>query len=187
MIPSKKCSSAIYRTSLPFDCVFILLKCLFYSSFKCNKVRHDFNWARREIMQNQALKVPSFLIFILTLPALCGAAIPLDQNSAFNTGLNPQMAVFNIKDYGATGNKTDSAQAAIQKAIDACAEAGGGMVYVPPGEYSSGTIHLRSHVRFFVEAGATIYSIKDKNAFDKDALRIVIHRFPLLDDPPLRL
>lgn len=79
-------------------------------------------------------------------------------------------AVYNVKDYGATGKKTGSGQAAIQKAIDACAAAGGGMVYVPPGEYSTGTLYLRSHVRFYVESGATIYSIKDKDAFSKDAL-----------------
>jgi polygalacturonase len=78
--------------------------------------------------------------------------------------------VFNVRDYGATGRKADNARTAIQKAVDACAAAGGGMVYVPPGEYSSGTIHLRSHVRFFTEAGATVYSIHDKSLFDKDAL-----------------
>jgi hypothetical protein len=44
------------------------------------------------------------------------------------------------------------------------------MVYVPPGEYTTGTLHLRSHLRFYVEAGATIYSIKDKSAFSKEAL-----------------
>jgi polygalacturonase len=80
------------------------------------------------------------------------------------------LRVFNVKDYGATGRKADNAQAAIQKAVDACAAAGGGLVYVPPGDYSSGTIHLRSHVRLFVEAGATVYSIHDKALFDKDAL-----------------
>jgi hypothetical protein len=88
----------------------------------------------------------------------------------YSFGSETGMAVFNIKDFGATGKKADSAQAAIQKAIDACASAGGGMVYVPPGNYSTGTLHLRSHVRFYVEAGATIFSRKDKNAFDKDAL-----------------
>ncbi len=82
----------------------------------------------------------------------------------------PGQAVFNVRDFGATGLKAGSAQAAIQKAVDACAAAGGGTVYVPPGEYSSGTIFLRSRVRFLVEAGATIYSIKDKAAFPKDAL-----------------
>jgi len=81
-----------------------------------------------------------------------------------------KMAVFNVKDFGATGLKADNATPAIQRAVNACAAAGGGLVYVPPGEYSSGTIHLRSRIRFFIEAGATVYSIKDKNAFDKDAL-----------------
>ena len=79
-------------------------------------------------------------------------------------------AVFNIRDFGATGVKDDLAQEAIQKAVDACAAAGGGMVLVPPGDYTSGTIHLRSHVRLFVEAGATVFSIHDKSCFDKDAL-----------------
>jgi hypothetical protein len=87
---------------------------------------------------------------------------------SFDSGTG--IAVFNIKEFGATGKKADSAQSAIQKAINACASAGGGMVYVPPGNYSTGTLHLRSHVRFYVEAGATIFSRKDKNAFDKDAL-----------------
>jgi hypothetical protein len=77
---------------------------------------------------------------------------------------------FNVRDFGATGMKSQNAKEAIQAAIDACGRAGGGLVYVPPGEYSTGTLHLRSRVRFFVEAGATIYSIKDKSAFDRDAL-----------------
>jgi hypothetical protein len=78
--------------------------------------------------------------------------------------------VFNVRDYGATGEKSQNARQAIQKAIEACAAAGGGLVYFPPGDYSTGTIHLRSHVRIFIEAGATVYSIKDKSAFDRDAL-----------------
>lgn len=78
--------------------------------------------------------------------------------------------VFNVKAFGATGIKEDLAQEAIQKAIDACAGAGGGTVLVPPGQYTSGTIHLRSHIRLFVEAGARIYSLHDKSRFDKDAL-----------------
>lgn len=75
-------------------------------------------------------------------------------------------AIFNVKDYGATGNKADDARAAIQKAIDTCAAAGGGVVYLPPGEYTSGTLHLRSHVRFRIEAGATLFASPDPNAYD---------------------
>ena len=81
-------------------------------------------------------------------------------------------AVFNVKDFGATGRKTDDAHAAIQKAVDACAEAGGGMVYLPPGEYSSGTIKLKSHVRFHIEAGATLFASLNRKSFDKGALTL---------------
>lgn len=79
-------------------------------------------------------------------------------------------ALFNVRDYGATGRKADDAKAAIQKAIDACAAAGGGMVYIPSGDYTSGTLHLRSHVRLHIEAGATLFASKDESAYDKASL-----------------
>ena len=73
---------------------------------------------------------------------------------------------FNVKDYGATGIKSDDARPALQKAIDACGRAGGGRVYVPPGEYTSGQLHLRSGVRLYVEAGAIIYATLDSSQYD---------------------
>jgi polygalacturonase len=79
-------------------------------------------------------------------------------------------SVFNIKDYGATGRKSDDARTAIQKAIDTAGAAGGGTVYLPPGEYTSGTLHLRSHVRVLIDSGATLYASLDGKAFDKAAL-----------------
>ncbi len=78
-------------------------------------------------------------------------------------------ATFNVKDYGASGIKADNAQKAIQSAIDACAKAGGGRVYVPPGDYTTGTLFLRSHVRFFIEAGATIYASRDHSIYSLPA------------------
>lgn len=77
---------------------------------------------------------------------------------------------FNVREFGATGVKNDDARPAIQAAIDACAAAGGGMVYLPPGAYTSGTLHLRSRVRLHLEAGATLYSSKNPEHFDKRAL-----------------
>ncbi len=82
----------------------------------------------------------------------------------------PSASAFNVRDFGATGVKDDLAQEAIQKAVDACAEAGGGTVVFPPGDYTSGTIHLRSRVRLYLEGGATLYSLHDKSRFDKEAL-----------------
>ena len=79
-------------------------------------------------------------------------------------------AVYNVRHFGASGRKAEDAKLAINKAIDTCAEAGGGIVYFPPGDYTTGTIHLRSHVRIMVEAGATIFSSKEPTDFDKRAL-----------------
>lgn len=76
--------------------------------------------------------------------------------------------VFNIKDYGATGRKTDNARPALQQAIDACGKAGGGTVYVPPGEYTTGQLHLRSGVRVYIEAGATVFATLDGREFDSE-------------------
>ncbi len=79
-------------------------------------------------------------------------------------------ASYNVKAFGATGAKSDDAQKAIQKAVDACAQAGGGKVILPPGDYTSGTIHLRSHVTLEIEAGATLYASEDTALYDKPAL-----------------
>lgn len=80
------------------------------------------------------------------------------------------MAIYSVRDFGANGIKEENAQPAIHQAIDACAAAGGGIVYFPPGAYTTGTIHLRSHIRMFIEAGATIYSSKEPASFDKRGL-----------------
>ncbi len=81
------------------------------------------------------------------------------------TGASAQR-VFDVHDYGATGRKSEDARPAIQKAIDACATAGGGRVYLPPGDYTSGQLHLRSGVRLYLEAGATIYATLDGAQYD---------------------
>ena len=91
------------------------------------------------------------------------------QEPARPEARNPA-TVFNVKDFGATGIKDDLAQEAVQKAVDACAAAGGGTVLFPPGDYTSGTIHLRSRVRLYLEAGATVRSVHDRSRFDRDAL-----------------
>jgi hypothetical protein len=90
----------------------------------------------------------------------CSAAI-----TAFTLTATAQR-VFNVRDYGATGHKGDDARPALQKAIDACGKVGGGQVYVPAGDYMSGQLHLRSGVRLYVEAGATIYATLDPHQYE---------------------
>jgi hypothetical protein len=61
-----------------------------------------------------------------------------------------------VREQGAKGDGVALDTAAIQKAIEACAKAGGGQVWFPPGRYLSGTIHLRNGVTLFLEAGARL-------------------------------
>lgn len=61
---------------------------------------------------------------------------------------------YNILHYGAETNKLSTQ--AIQNAIDDCNHNGGGTVFVPAGEFISGTIFLKSNVHLFLDNGAII-------------------------------
>jgi hypothetical protein len=71
-------------------------------------------------------------------------------------------ALFNIRDFGARGDGHEKDTIAIQKAINACTEAGGGVVYCPPGTYVSGTLFLKDNVRLHLEIGATLLGSPDR-------------------------
>ena len=73
--------------------------------------------------------------------------------------------ICNVRDTGAQAdNKTDDAPA-IQRAIDECFASGGGMAYVPAGDYRCGALRLRSNVSLFLEAGATLWVSPDKKDY----------------------
>ncbi len=63
---------------------------------------------------------------------------------------------YNIQDYGATGDGKTLDTAAINKAIDAASNAGGGTILFPPGKYLSGTLFLKSHINLCIDSGATL-------------------------------
>src|SRR5208282_99535 len=63
---------------------------------------------------------------------------------------------FDVRAYGAKGDGMAKDTAAVQAAMDAAAKQGGGTVLLPPGKYLCGTIHLKSHVTLYLEAGATL-------------------------------
>jgi Pectate lyase superfamily protein/Glycosyl hydrolases family 28 len=89
--------------------------------------------------------------------ALLSAAIALPANCAENGST----AVFNVRDFGATGDSNTLDTAAIDKAIRACAAAGGGTVLFPPGEYVTGTFELLSHITLNLKSGAVIIGSKN--------------------------
>ena len=61
-------------------------------------------------------------------------------------------ADYRITDFGAVRGSYSTP--AIQAAIDAAAEAGGGRVVVPAGKFITGTIVLKSHVELYLEPGS---------------------------------
>jgi polygalacturonase len=61
-----------------------------------------------------------------------------------------------VTKYGAIGSGKSLDTAAIQKAIDACAAAGGGTVLFSNGRFLSGTLFLKSNITLRVETGAVL-------------------------------
>ncbi len=77
-----------------------------------------------------------------------------------------QNSFFNVMDHGAAGDGKSKDTVAIQRAIDACHQSGGGTVYYPAGVYLSGSLHLREHVTFHLDNGATLLASPDDADFD---------------------
>lgn len=69
--------------------------------------------------------------------------------------------VYNIRSYGAKGDKTAIDTAAVQAAIDACAGDGGGTVLVPAGTFTIGTVELKSNVTLHIAASGTLLGSAD--------------------------
>ncbi|MCX5535788.1 glycosyl hydrolase family 28 protein [Streptomyces sp. NBC_00006] len=70
--------------------------------------------------------------------------------------------MYDVKEYGAVGDGTTDDTAAVQAAIDACADHGGGRVLLPGGHtFRTGTVTLRSHVELHLEHGATLAGSPD--------------------------
>lgn len=74
---------------------------------------------------------------------------------------------FNVRAFGAKGDKTTNDAPAIQAAIDACSQSGGGEVVVPAGNYFTGKIFLKSNVTLKLENGATIWASGDYGDYAK--------------------
>jgi hypothetical protein len=81
--------------------------------------------------------------------------------------------IFNVRDFGATGNSNDNATLPVRSAIEACAASGGGKVYFPPGDYTVGTLQLKDNINLNIEAGATLFLSQDEADFIKGSRAMI--------------
>jgi polygalacturonase len=72
---------------------------------------------------------------------------------------------FDATKFGAVGDGTTVTTAALQRALDAAASAGGGTVELPKGVYVSGALFLKSHTHLIIDSGATLIGTTEKAAY----------------------
>jgi len=116
-------------------------------------------------MKNISLLKNTLLILLLT-HVFAGYAAEYPNNILKKDG-----KVFNIKDYGAIGDGKTMSTAAIDKAITSCANAGGGTVLIPNGNFVTGTIVLKSNITLYLEQDAHVIGTTDISEYKSFKLR----------------
>ena len=85
-----------------------------------------------------------------------GAATTLQAAPATTKTSAAAGSTLDVRSFGATGDGKTLDTPAINKAIEAAAAAGGGIVQFPAGNYLCYSIHLKSHITLYLDPGATI-------------------------------
>lgn len=113
---------------------------------------------RRQFSMPCSLRQIAAFVLLLVLGGIRAAALDL-----------------NVADLGAVGDGKTLNTASIQKAIDACAESGGGVVRFPAGVFKAGTLFLKSNITLHLEAGATLLQSLDLKDFAPTERECYVH------------
>jgi len=106
----------------------------------------------------------SVLYLCISLTICCSGAANLQST---NAALQPARE-FNVRDFGAKGDGESFDTEPIQKALDECGKAGGGIVRVPPGTYLIKPVSLRGQTTLVIESGAVLQATTNHQAFMKE-------------------
>lgn len=115
-----------------------------------------------------------FLLRSIVAFAACGLFILPCESRA---GQSPT-GVFDVNAFGATGDGTTLDTPAINRAITACRQAGGGSVVFPAGKYVTGTFEIFSDMTLEIQSGAVIlgstnlsdYGLKDSYGINEQEI-----------------
>src|SRR3984885_10924515 len=103
-------------------------------------------------MRRDFLRAGSLGTMSAAFPIASFAAV--DQNGASTS--SSVKGIFDVRAFGAVGDGKALDTAAINRAIEAAAAAGGGTVIIPAGSYLSFSIHLKSQVELHLLPGSVI-------------------------------
>ena len=120
-----------------------------------------------EMIRKDSLRLPitsirashqsySNFFYVVTFAILCAFAIPA-ANAANKT--------CDVRGMGAKGDGHTKDTTALQAAIDACSQPGGGTVYLAAGTYVAGPLDLKSHVRLLLDKDAILLGSPDMADF----------------------
>jgi hypothetical protein len=103
-------------------------------------------------------------LFSVAAAVLLGSVVTLiaEETTAARPGW------FDVYSFGAVGDGKTNDTAAIQKAIDTCAEQGGGVVSVRKGSFLVGSLILRSHVELHLASAAALLGSPDLSQYHVD-------------------
>lgn len=86
-----------------------------------------------------------------------GAVVPgLSVALSAQNAVQSARGIFDVRQYGATGDGKTLDTIAVNRAIEAAAAAGGGMVVFPPGGYLTFSIRLKSQVHLHLMQGSSV-------------------------------
>ena len=136
--------------------------------------------SRRDALQTMigigaGLATREFLIPENSSAAASGTSIPFLSSGGASPSAAPGSSpagfagIYDVRGFGARGDGKTVDTPAINKAIAAAAEAGGGTVRIPAGTYLCFSIHLKSKVSLYLDHGATILAAENGEGGSYDA------------------
>lgn len=96
------------------------------------------------------------LTAMLYLPVFAQAQYPDWVQKVGSRSFPSATKIYTANDYGAKADTSKISTKFIQKAIDACAAKGGGIVVLKPGTYVTGSLFIKSNVQLRIDEGVVI-------------------------------